>query len=620
VPRKEKLRPGAKTYIQKEIPDDLLEYIESGGELRAWNAQFERLVLSGTAGKKVGFPQVPANQWTCTMAKAAAHSIPAALGRAAKACGTYPKDPYGHQSMLKLCKPRKPSKLNPATRWTMDAVPEDFQSTFEYCADDVEAESDLDEYIPDLSPNEMRAYHLDQTINDRGIQVDMPRVIDVQILVEECKRRISEKCLKITGLKPSQTAALSDWIRTEQGYDIENLQSATVRESLLDDNCPKVVKKVLKLYNTHNMKAVSKYVAMERAVADDGRLHGMFVYHGASTGRWTSRIVQLQNLYRSQLVVKDENGEEIDEAYLAIEMFEMRDLDFLEGMFEPHPMKILASCVRGMLIPADGMNLMCLDYAAIEARVIAWLAGQDDVTESFRQGLDIYKVAAAQIYKIKYEEVNKDQRFIGKIAILALGYQGGKVAFAKMAKQYGVEVAEEFAEQIKEDWRAGNPCVVKLWYKMDEAAAAAVANPGATYQAGVGAKVMFKVVGDWLYMRLPSGRRLAYYKPRLAGDGRVTFMGTNTYTRQWCRCDTYGGKLVENAVQAIARDLLLGGMFNLEDEGYPIVGTVHDEVIMEIPEEFGSLKKAAKLMCKLPKWAKGLPVKAEGFIDKRYHK
>jgi DNA polymerase len=618
-PRPEKLDKGSKFYVQEEIPADLLAYVLTGRKLCAWNAQFERLLLSGPAGKAIGFPQVPAKQWFCTMAKGAAMSIPQDLYRASRACKTWPKDETGKQIMLKLCKPRKPSKNNDAIRWTIDAVPDDYRHLYEYCADDVRAESSLDDYMPDLNKNEIRAYRLDQVINDRGVRVDLPRIYDVQFLVAEYKARLVDRCIELTGLKPSQTEALSEWIREGQGYDIENLQAATVRETIKDPDCPQLVKKVLKIYNIHNMKAVTKYPAMERAACDDERLHGMFVYHGASTGRWTSRIVQLQNLFRSKLMWEDpETGEEVDEAYIAIDQMALRDLDFMIGMWPIDVMSVMASCVRGMLIPAEGHDLMCLDFGQIEARVLAWLAGQDDVVESFRQGLDIYKVAAAQIYRIPYEDVDKSQRFIGKIAILALGYQGGKVAFAKMAKQYGVEIAEEFADQIKEDWRKANRKTVSLWYDLQEQAAAAIANPGAIYSSANG-KIMFKVEGDWLSIRLPSGRKLSYYKPELRGE-KITFMGINTYTRQWCRCDTYGGKLAENVTQAIARDLLLRGMFKLEKAGYPIIGTVHDEVIIEIPEGFGSLDDASDLMCDLPDWADDLPVIAEGFIDKRYHK
>ena len=203
--------------------------------------------------------------------------------------------------------------------------------------------------------------------------------------------------------------------------------------------------------------------------------------------------------------------------------------------------------------------------------------------------------------------------------MLALGYQGGKGAFAKMAKQYGVDVNEEEAEKIKVDWRAANPKIVQLWYDLERAAIEAVENPGHAV-AIPNKKIIFKQIGDFLYMRLPSGRRLAYFKPKLDRDGKLTYLGIDTYTRRWMRCKTYGGKLAENAVQALCRDLLVGAMFRLEDAGYYLVGTVHDEAIMEVPVDFGSMEEVKEIMCKVPKWAEGLPIGAAGFRGKRYRK
>lgn len=614
--REEKMDPGAQIYLQRAMPEDLKFWLYvDGREVRAWNAMFERVILNtlGATGR-LDWEEVPLEQWYCTMAKASAHSLRNALGDCAKDCGTYPKDETGKMAMLQLAKPRKPSKKNPATRWTLDAVPDKYRTTYEYCVDDVRAEKDLDEYIPELSPRERKAYHLDQKINDRGIAVDLDGVLGAQYMVECYKHELAAKCEEITGVRPTQTGKLADWVRDECFYELENMQAATIIEALKDHEIPEIVAKVLKIYSTSNMKAVSKYVSMEKATGVDGRLRGMFHYHAASTGRWSSRIVQLQNLYRPKLSP--------EEVTVAVEIMALRDWEYFAGFFDKNPMIVLASCVRGMLRAEENRHLLCLDYSAIEARVIAWLAGQDDVLDVFKEGQDVYKHAAAKIYHIQYDEVNADQRFIGKIAVLALGYQGGKVAFAGMAKQYGVELEEEFAEKIKNDWRASNTKIVRLWYDLEAAAKAAVGEPGSVFKAANN-RIMFKVVDDWLYMRLPSGRRLAYFKPELAPDGSVTFMGIDTYTRRWKRCDTYGGKLTENAVQAIARDLLLNGMFNLDREEFDLIGTVHDEVLIEDddgPEEQDRFEQATELLCRLPDWAEGLPVEADGFTAKRYRK
>ena len=607
-----------RVYVQTNMPDDLFEWIHlEGGELRAWNAMFERVVL-GTLGAtgRIDWPPVPREQWNCTMAKAAALGMRQALGYCAADCGTYPKDGDGKMSMLQLCKPRRPSKNDPSTRWTIEAHPDKYRVLYHYCIDDVKAESDLDAYLPDLSANELKVYHLDQSINDKGIALDLDNVMSAQVLVEEYKRRLREACKKHTGgLAPTMTGKLADWVR-EQGYDIENLQAATVKEALTDPNIPEDVAKVLKIFSTYNMKAVSKYKAMERAINGDGRLRGMFRYHSASTGRWSSVIVQLQNLFRSVIGDEDRPGEW--ESF-AIDQMGFEDFDYFRDWFPHNPMKVISSCVRGMLIAGKDRWMAAVDYAAIEARVIAWLAGQLDILEVFETDGRIYEYTAMKIFKLKtVDEVTKAQRFIGKIAVLALGYQGGKVAFASMAKQYGVDFPEDEADKVKKDWRDANPMIVKLWDDLERAAAAAVASPGKIYSVSNG-RIMFRVERDWLFMRLPSGRRLAYYQPETEGPGRISYMGIDTYTRRWMRCDTYGGKLCENAVQAIARDLLVHAMRGLDQCGFDIIGTVHDEGILEVddPEDY---QKIADVMTTIPDWAEGLPTEVDGFVEKRYRK
>jgi len=611
LPSFDKMDQGSQLYLQAECPDDLREWAESGKEFRAWNAQFERTLLNAPPGRLVGFPETKMEQWVCVMAKSQAASLPARLELAASVVGTHPKDSTGSRVMLKLAKPRNPSKKNPDARWYIDKVPEDYYTLYHYCLDDVRAEAALDKYIPDLPPGEIRAYLLDQNINDRGIKVDIESVENIIYLVEEYKQELAAKCVEWTGLRPSQNEKLADWVR--QYYEIENLQAPTIVEALKDPECPKHVRRVLQLYSIYNMKAPTKYPTMLRAASpEDQRLRGMFQYHGAGTGRWSSRVVQLQNLFRP--VIKDPEE--------AIEAFRLRCLAWVKDMWDQNPMKVFASCVRGMLVPDLGHLLYCLDFSQIEARVIAWLAGQDDLLAVFLSGEDVYKHAAAGIFRKPIEKVTGDERFVGKIAVLALGYQGGWKAFAKMAKVYGVEMDKEFSEKIKRDWRVANPAIVKLWYQMEEAAIAAVENPGAIYEVA-GKKIMFKIEGDWLWMRLPSGRRLGYYRPRVVEGDRgpkLTFEGVDTYTRRWQRTDTYGGKLTENAVQAIARDLLLYSMLNLEKAGFPLVGTVHDEVILEVEEGFATLDEAAEIMIRKPKWAKGIPVATDAFEAMRYRK
>lgn len=605
---------GAKLYIDTECPPDLKTHVKKGRECRAHNSQFERVMLNGHAGTDIGFPASEIPMWVCTASQAAAASLPRHLQGAAEQLGTHRKDAVGKADMMALCKPRT-GKIK---RYTPENAPDRYIGMILYCMDDVRAERGIDDAMPDLSPYEQKVFEMDQRINEHGVLADMDAIEDVQVLIAEYKEFLESKCAEWTGgISPTQTAALGNWVR-DNGYpQLENLQAPTIKEALTDEDCPRNVRRVLQLRAIHSMKAVAKYTAIENAVCKDGRLHGMFMYHGAGTGRWSSLIVQLQNLFRP--VIEDPDT--------AIEAFISRNLDWIKALYDVDPMKVFASCVRGVLVSDMYNDILAMDYAAIEARVLAWLAGQEDILEVFRGHGKVYEHTAARIFGLPSDvdslkamkHTHPEERFIGKVAVLALGYQGGKKAFAKMAKNYGVDIEEERAERIKKDWRKANPQIVRLWYTLEELAIAAVANPGKVY-ATKDKRIMFKVQGRWLYMRLPSGRRLAYYKPKLDSEGKLTYLGIDTYTRRWMRCKTYGGKLTENAVQAISRDLLVHGMFGLEKKGYIIIGTVHDEVILEVPEGWGSEQEVADILCDIPGWADGLPVKAEGFRGKRYRK
>jgi DNA polymerase len=605
---------GGLCHIGFKMPWSLRWHARHGGQFRAHNSQFERTILNGLPGKKLRFPPTKRSQWVCTAAKAAAHSLPRDLGGACKAVKTeHLKSEDGRPDMLRLSKPRKPSKLNPMTRWLPDDVPEKFYNLYCYCIDDVYAERDLDHAVKDLSKSEQRLFLLDQKINDRGWKVDLERVADVQTLITNYKARLDAKMHDLTGLSPTQTQKLSEWLRN-QGVVIDNLQAQTVKDALKRKDLAQEVRWVLRIYSLHNMKAVSKFTAMERAVCTDERLRGMFLFYGASTGRWSSLIVQLQNLFRPI----------IEDPELAIEAFRERSVAWIKTLWPQNPMKIFASCVRGMLIPGVGRDLLFADFKSIEARITAWLAGQLDMLEIFATHGLAYEYTAARMFghptDLEYLKAFGKNfpklRFLGKIAVLALGYQGGGAAFVKMAKQFGTDVSFEQGESIKWDWRDANPMIVDMWENVKDAAIAAVLNPGTIYRAN---KLMFRVDGDFLYMRLPSKRKLAYFKPKIVND-EITYMGIDTYTRQWRRCKTYGGKLVQNAAEGIARDLMALAMFKLNKMKYPILGTVHDEIITEPREGFGSVKEVCTVMCDKPDWAEGLPVGAVGFRGKRYRK
>lgn len=614
-------RRADEVYVGLECPYDLAEHARQGRIFYAHNAAFERVIFRGVAGRAVGFPKTELRQWKCTMAMAANAAIPRGLKDAAKAMKTHRKDETGRGMMMQLVKPRRPSKAQPETRWMIHFAPEKFRALYDYNVDDVHAERELAHALPELSAREQQMYWMDQVINDRGVRVDRAAVEDAIDLVDQRRARLEEKCVELTGARPTQTKLVADWVR-DQGYEIENLQKATVAEALEDPGCPGPVRRLLKIRNTHAMKAVAKYDAMIRAMDPvDDAVRGMFVYYGANTGRWSSRIVQLQNLFRPLI--------EAEDVETAIAAFRERDLEWLVDLYGLEPMKILASCVRGMLIAREGKILRVADYSSIEGRVLAWLAGQLDKLEVFRTHGLIYEYTAAKIHRLDHTDLgllkrmkkeNPDARFEGKTSELALGYQGGVGALSRMARNYGVDLDDERADGIKVEWRAANKRIVAFWYALEEAARAAVAHPGRAFACGHEDRIKFCWKGRWLHCRLPSGRMLRYLDPSINSYGQVEYFGMDTYTRVWCRVPTYGGRLAENVTQAVSRDIMANGMVTLHKAGYDLIGSVHDEVLSETDEDFGSTAEMEELMCQLPEWADGLPVAAEGFSGHRYRK
>ena len=327
-------------HIGLKVPPRLIFHAQQGREFRAHNSQFERVMLNGPPGQRIDFPHTETKQWVCTAAKAASHALPRDLLRVAKALNTpHQKDENGRPDMLRLTKPRKPSKHNPAVRWLPEAVPDKFYNLYTYCIDDVLTERDVDHAAPDLSNREQRLFLLDQKINDRGWMADLNTTADAQHLIGEYKEKLEIRARQITGFNPTQTEKYVNWIRV-QCVQIDDLQKQTVIDILKRKDLPKRVRQALGIRTRHAMKAVAKYTAIERAVCADGALRGMFMFYGASTGRWSSRIVQLQNLFRP--VIKDTD--------VAIELFSHRSIELIETLYPENPMKVFASCIRGMLI------------------------------------------------------------------------------------------------------------------------------------------------------------------------------------------------------------------------------------------------------------------------------
>lgn len=542
-------------YLQRAVPKTLRAHIESGAEFRAHNANYERTVLNGLPGQNLEFPKVSIEQTVCTAVKCAEYGLPRDLERAAIAADTHRKDQNGKQDMMAVTKPRKGKE----PRYTPENSPERFLKLYCYCMDDVRAERALDDFVPDITPREQRLYCLDQRMNDRGIRVDLPRIHDALFLIKEYKALLEKRCIKVTGFKPTQREKVFNWCQRNQ-FRMPDMLAQTVIKAVKDDRCPEDVREILKLYSTYGMKAVSKYSAMLASVCSDDRLRGMFMFYGAAPGRWSSRIVQLHNLMRP--VIKDIST--------AIAAFEARDISWIRTLYDIDPMRVFGSCIRGMLIPAEGHDYLAIDFASIEARIVAWLADAEDILKVFRGHGKIYEHTAAKIYNKPMELITPEERFIGKIACLSIGYQGASAAFMKMAKQFSVEIDAVLAETIVYDWRGANPRIVKLWEYLNTAACLAVKNPGKIY-AIPNKKIRFQVISHWLSMRLPSGRQIKYYKPEVETDltqkpkyqNQLYYWGIDTYTRKYCHCDTYGGQLLQNCLTGETQVLTHRGWIRL---------------------------------------------------------
>lgn len=391
------------------LPVDVVTHVQNKGEVRAHNAQFERIVLNGVAGQKIGFPHIAVRQCICTAAKMAASGLPRGLDDAAAQLGGIRKDEGGRITMLQLSKPRRGKE----TRYTPENAPDKFAILYDYCHTDVEAERSIDRLVPDLSKEEQEIYWLDQVINDRGVLVDVDTVATIQKLVSGYKSQLEQEMIKLTGFKPSQREKVADWVRGK-GVELQDLQATTIAAAVKDD-IPADVRRALIVYSTYNAKATSKFDAIEDAVCADKRLHGMFTYHGAGTGRWTSTIVQLHNLARP--VIADPEA--------ALDVIQQGDLDWLRMNYpKTDPLKVIASCVRPVLMAREDKTLVFPDYSGIEARYCMWLFGEEWKLEVFRNqdaktGPDSYVSTYARLFGVDPEGVNKHQRQIGKVCLAA---------------------------------------------------------------------------------------------------------------------------------------------------------------------------------------------------------
>lgn len=611
-------RPG------QDYPLDLIEHVRNKGIIKGHNSgAFEYLIWNHCLPDE--FLKLDINQVEDTLAQTYAMSLPGALDKAAPASGlNIEKDAKGKRVMLQLCKPKK-NKDGSLTRYTPENAPEKFQILYDYCKQDVEVERALSKRLLKLTPKESKLWRLDWLINRRGVEIDVEAAEKALEIVDLEKDALNQKMRDITHNKVATCNAISQIVTFIEAYGIEvpSLAKADLAE-LLETDLPKLVREVLLLRQEAAKTSTAKIKSMLKSAGNGSRIRGLFQYHGAITGRWAGRRVQLQNLPRPTL-----NQKEIDIIFNTLSTKSIhqasKEIDMIYGPIMP----AISSCIRGFLCAKTGHDLISCDFSAIEARVLAWLASEQSVLDVFRADAKIYEHAAAGIYNVKIEDVTKTQRQIGKVAILALGYGGGVGAFQQMAKVYGVEIPDHDAENIKLSWRDKNKKIVKYWYELENAAIQAANNVGAQFTAGPQAnKITYLKKGSFLWCKLPSNRTICYPYPEINpittpwGEEKqaLTYMGIDSYTNKWTRLKTYGGKLSENVTQAVARDILAESMFNLEGGGYPIVMHIHDEVVLEVPKGFGSLKEVEEIMSIVPGWAEGLPLSAEGYRGDRFRK
>lgn len=645
----------------KPVPKRIIEHVDYGGEVWAHNAPFEVEITNNVVAPRYGFPTISYEQVICTMSMAYAMGLPGSLEGCAAALGlAEQKDMSGSRLMIQMSKPREILPDGTIIWWDEE---EKRNTLYRYCIQDTVVERSAGKRMLRLSPYERRVWILDQIINCRGITVDTKALFNALTIVENEKERLNARMKEVTSNQIGTFTAvqqIKDFVQY-YGINAESLDKPSIIEFLKDPKIHPLAKQVIEIRQEGGKAATSKFEPMLTGAGSDSRVRGCFQYSGANTRRWAGRRIQLHNLKRPSMKHKliEEIMTNIQNGMTA------ENIHMIYGS----PLSILAECVRSFLMSAPGHELLTCDFNAIEARVVAWLAGQENVLEVFRKNLDIYKVQAGEIFNVRdLATITDIQRQVGKVAILALGYGGGVGAFQQMAAGYNVQMApvfdylfsiarpeqrirasetwkkngkkyeisrEEFiaSDLTKIFWREANPQIVEYWGQVEAAAIAATVTPGSVHFAGNPAtpnrRVKYRKNGSFLWCQLPGSGVICYPYPEIRqvktpwGEKKdaLTYMAEDGQSKKWLRFSTYGGSLVENLTQSVARDLLADSMLRVEyDLKYPIVGHVHDEIICEKPLTTGTLENLSKEMTKNPRWAHDLPIAAGGWVGNRYRK
>lgn len=592
----------------ESLPDRVMEALTDDSIVKtAFNAAFERTCIA----RHYNLTLAPSG-WQCTAVQSAMLALPASLDGVGEVLDIQQKKLKEGKDLVRyFSMPCKPTKANSGrTRNMPEDAPEKWELFKSYCIRDVEAEREIRYKLRNypIPEGEQLLYQMDQEINDRGILVDQMLVDHAVTCDTEYREQVTKRAYELSGLEnPNSPAQIKDWL-ADRGVQVDSLSKKAVA-GLIKETDGEVLE-MLKLRLLMAKTSVKKYEAIKRSVCSDGRVHGLLQFYGANrTGRWAGRLVQVQNLPQNHL----------EDLSLARDLVKGGDYEMLDLLYDSVP-GVLSELIRTAFIPKPGCRFIVADFSAIEARVLAWLSGENWRLETFKEGGDIYCASASKMFGVpvvKHGE-NGHLRQKGKISELALGYGGSTGALTAMGA-IDMGIPEEELPELVSQWRAANPHITKFWWDVDAASMKAVKEK-TTVTCG---NLTFSYRAGMLFITLPSGRRLSYVKPRLEtnrfGRAAITYEGVGE-SKKWMRIETYGAKLTENIVQATARDLLAQAMLRLRAAGYKIVMHVHDEAVCEVPEGVSSVEEVCRIMSEVPSWAAGLPLNADGYECAFYKK
>ena len=584
----------------------VFEWIASGRRVIAHNSQFERLIWE----KVCRFPVNPEpRQWDCTAARARMLAIPGSLDGAANALGVLQtKDKRGADLINLFCKPQPKTGI----RILPHHRPDDFAAFMEYCRQDVVVEQELDRILPPLSSVEAEAFALDYKINDRGMPVNLERVKAADGFVQEYSETLMKRAVEISGCRPTQREKTLAFL-SGQGIDLPNLQAATVEELALRPGLPPHLVELLDSRIELSRAGTKKLRAIQDCVSLDGRVRGGFLFSAASTRRWSSTGVQMHNLQKPE-------GESNPEVALSLLDYDPRDLAL---MFN-RPLTVIAQSIRGFFESDE--HFLVSDYASVEPRGLAWSANEDWMLTAYHEKQDAYKIAAGRVYGVPADQVDKNQRFMGKQLVLGCGYGMGAPRFAQTCAKFGRVLTDQEAVEAVAGYRASVPAIVAFWKDVEMACIRALRRwkPIECGRYTMRPEILpngFKV----LFVDMPSGS-IAYPAPFLGedetpwGDTRATFNFWTPWKTAWVPTDTFGGSLVENIIQALTRDILRDGMIAADKAGFAITGHCHDEAIAEGRDNKEDLREFERLLCQSSEWAVKFPIEMESYASRTYKK